>query len=55
MLGPQLASIHNLAHYLTLMKRIRTAIENGSFPALYSTIKQRWKSLDLHQLAASDA
>lgn len=55
MLGPQLASIHNLAHYLGLMKRIRIAIETGVFPDLYRTIKERWKALDLHQLAAGDS
>lgn len=48
MLGPQLASIHNLAHYLSLMKRIRSTIEDGSFPALYGAMKARWHALDLH-------
>jgi queuine tRNA-ribosyltransferase len=48
MLGPQLASIHNLTHYLTLMKRIRDSIENDSFVSLYTSIKGRWKALDLH-------
>ena len=51
MLGPQLASIHNLTHYLSLMSRIRSAIEDGSFESLYSTIKARWATLDLHELA----
>ena len=49
MLGPQLASIHNLTHYLTLMHRIRESIEDGTFPALYAVIKERWRTLDLHQ------
>jgi queuine tRNA-ribosyltransferase len=48
MLGPQLASIHNLAHYLTLMSRIRTAIEDGSFALLYTRMKERWARFDLH-------
>lgn len=48
MLGPQLASIHNLTHYLSLMSRIRAAIENETFEALYAVIKARWKNLDLH-------
>jgi queuine tRNA-ribosyltransferase len=52
MLGPQLASIHNLTHYLTLMRRIRESIVDGTFPALYAVIKERWKTLDLHQGAA---
>ncbi len=51
MLGPQLASIHNLAHYLSLMARIRAGIEDGTFPQLYERIKARWASLDLHELA----
>jgi queuine tRNA-ribosyltransferase len=51
MLGPQLASIHNLSHYLSLMKRIRTEIEGGGFQKLYATIKSRWAALDLHALA----
>ena len=51
MLGPQLASIHNLAHYLNLMERIRTGIESGSFQSLYNTIKKRWAALDFHSLA----
>jgi queuine tRNA-ribosyltransferase len=53
MLGPQLASIHNLSHYLSLMRRIRTEIESGGFQMLYEQIKQRWASLDLHALAPS--
>jgi queuine tRNA-ribosyltransferase len=51
MLGPQLASIHNLSHYLTLMRRIRTEIEGGGFQMLYEQIKGRWATLDLHALA----
>lgn len=48
MLGPQLASIHNLTHYLSLMKQIRESIENDTFEQLYGRIKARWKDLDLH-------
>jgi len=48
MLGPQLASIHNLTHYLTLMARIRMAIEDGSFALLYTRMKERWARFDLH-------
>lgn len=51
MLGPQLASIHNLSHYLSLMSRIRTEIESGGFQTLYAEIKRRWAALDLHALA----
>lgn len=53
MLGPQLASIHNLTHYLGLMKRIREAIETDTFQPLYDTIKARWKEIDLHAFAKS--
>jgi len=52
MLGPQLASIHNLSHYLSFISRIRTEIESGGFQKLYATIKSRWASLDLHALAS---
>ena len=55
MLGPQLASIHNLTHYLGLMARIRSALEEGTFDALYSTIKARWGRFDFHQMAGGDA
>lgn len=51
MLGPQLASIHNLTHYLSFMRTIREAIETGDFPSLYDRIKARWATLDLHSLA----
>jgi queuine tRNA-ribosyltransferase len=51
MLGPQLASIHNLSHYLSFMATIRAAIETGSFADLYHRIKRRWANLDLHSLA----
>jgi queuine tRNA-ribosyltransferase len=33
MLGATLASIHNLHHYLTLMREVRAAIEGGTFEA----------------------
>lgn len=48
MLGPQLASIHNLTHYLSFMESIRNSIEQGTFMELYHLIKTRWASLDLH-------
>lgn len=51
MLGPQLASIHNLTHYLSFMGRIRTAIEDGSFSNLYGEIKSRWAAHDFHAMA----
>ena len=52
MLGPQLASIHNLTHYLSFMNRIRMSIEDGSFDGLYNQIKKRWEGIDLHSLAS---
>ncbi len=42
MLGPQLLSLHNLTHYLTLMRSIRTAIGEGRFEALYQSEIRRW-------------
>lgn len=51
MLGPQLASIHNLTHYLDFMSAIRAAIESGEFMRLYDQIKVRWSKIDLHSLA----
>jgi len=46
MLGPQLVSIHNLSHYLTLMRRIREAISSGTFGELYQSEKKRWKLVE---------
>ena len=43
MLGPQLLSIHNLSHYLTLMRGIRSAIEEGSFGELHARERARWR------------
>jgi queuine tRNA-ribosyltransferase len=37
-LGPRLATIHNLHYYQQLMESIRSAIDNGSLPELRSTI-----------------
>jgi queuine tRNA-ribosyltransferase len=33
MLGPMLASIHNLHHYLNLMREVREALDEGRFEA----------------------
>lgn len=49
MLGPQLLSIHNLTHYLDLMARIRKAIGEGSFEALYRATKSRWDTTTRHR------
>jgi queuine tRNA-ribosyltransferase len=46
MLGPQLASIHNLTHYLTLMQKIRAAITEGRFEQLYLSETERWSSFE---------
>jgi queuine tRNA-ribosyltransferase len=42
MLGPQMLSIHNLTHYLTLMRRIRDSIRCGQFESLYQETTKRW-------------
>jgi queuine tRNA-ribosyltransferase len=47
MLGPQLASIHNLTHYQGLMRSIREAIQQGTFKSLYHSIKERWKGVEV--------
>lgn len=45
MLGPQLVSIHNLSHYLSLMARIRRSLSEGSFEELYRSERARWKNV----------
>lgn len=42
MLGPQLLSIHNLSHYLGLMRRIRSSISEKTFSTLYDQEMKRW-------------
>ena len=39
MLGPMLASIHNLHYYLNLMREVRQALDAGRFDALRSQFK----------------
>jgi queuine tRNA-ribosyltransferase len=46
MLGASLVSIHNLTHYLTLMRHMREAIANGTFDALYQIESARWQGFD---------
>lgn len=55
MLGPQLMSIHNLTHYLSLMKRIRDSIEAGTFGALYAEIKGRWRDVGDDPIAEEES
>lgn len=45
MLGPQLLSLHNLTHYLSLMKEIREAITQSRFVELHSKIMRRWAGI----------
>lgn len=45
MLGPQLVSIHNLRHYLSLMARIRSAIKEQRYEALYMAERARWRAV----------
>lgn len=55
MLGPALLSLHNLAHYLGMMRAIRAGITEGTFPHLYRAIMDRWRGvegLDTAELAA---
>ena len=39
MLGPMLASIHNLHYYLNLMREVREALEAGRFGAFVVQFK----------------
>ncbi|MDP1646914.1 MAG: tRNA guanosine(34) transglycosylase Tgt [Rubrivivax sp.] len=39
MLGPMLASIHNLHYYVNLMREVRTALDEGRFEALRARFK----------------
>lgn len=43
MLGPVLLSIHNLTHYMDLMREIRICIEAGTFDGMYQREVKRWK------------
>jgi queuine tRNA-ribosyltransferase len=45
-LGPRLLSIHNLAHYLDLMRAARAAIEAGTYAAFAAA---RLEALDRHE------
>jgi queuine tRNA-ribosyltransferase len=40
MLGPMLASIHNLHYYLNLMKEVRDALEAGDFAGFVRRFKE---------------
>jgi queuine tRNA-ribosyltransferase len=40
MLGPMLASIHNLHYYLNLMREVRAALDAGSFGAFRAQFRQ---------------
>jgi queuine tRNA-ribosyltransferase len=39
MLGPMLASVHNLHYYLNLMREVREALDTGSFAAFRAQFK----------------
>ena len=39
MLGPMLATIHNLHYYLNLMREVREALEAGTFDAFRAQFK----------------
>ena len=40
MLGPMLATIHNLHYYLNLMREVREALDAGAFAAFVQKFKQ---------------
>ena len=39
-LGPRLATIHNLHYYQQLMRKVRASIDSGTFPELLAGIRQ---------------
>jgi queuine tRNA-ribosyltransferase len=45
MLGPQLVSIHNLTHYLDLMKTVRAHIVAGTFQPFHAAERRRWSNV----------
>lgn len=47
MLGPQLLSLHNLAHYQDLMRDIRAAIDNDCFEMFYRSEMERWRDVSI--------
>jgi queuine tRNA-ribosyltransferase len=55
MLGPQLLSVHNVTHYLELMKSIRQAISQGTFSELYRTERARWAKVGLITIEAPNS
>jgi len=42
MLGPMLASTHNICFYQQLMQEIRDSLDAGEFNSYASTVRQRW-------------
>jgi len=51
-LGLRLNTLHNLHFYLTLMKQIRQAIEDGTFTAFRTGFLERTRALGLNETAA---
>ena len=45
-LGSVLMTIHNLNYYQTLMRRLREAIEMGTFRTLFAALHNGWNSPD---------
>ena len=45
MLGPQLVSLHNLGHYLNLMKEIREAIASKTFERVFKRVMNQWRGI----------
>ncbi len=52
MLGPMLATMHNLWHYGELMRDIRAAIAGGGFAAMARERAARWRDGEAARLAA---
>ncbi len=54
MLGPQLLSVHNLTHYLSLVGAIRRAIQHGVYESFYKAEKARWVSTNAASESGAD-
>lgn len=50
MLGPMLASTHNICFYQQLMQDIRDSLDAGEFSSYASTVRQRWIDGEKHRL-----
>ena len=55
MLGPMLATVHNLHYYLNLMAEMRAALDAGAFGEFVRRFSRRPRAWDLRACSASGA